>query len=96
MLSASDPAVELPRYKCHKEVQALKIRSIYTETVPEGLPLQPRTFLFFDEPGYAPRQVSPEYVAKHRPQPGWYFVVYEDGYESASPARAFEEGYTRI
>jgi hypothetical protein len=30
------------------------------------------------------------------PQPGGYFVVYKDGYKSFSPAKAFEEGYTRI
>lgn len=35
-------------------------------------------------------------MAKHKPVAGGYFVVYEDGYESFSPAKAFEEGYTRI
>jgi len=28
--------------------------------------------------------------------PGDYYVVYEDGYKSISPAKAFEEGYTLI
>lgn len=27
---------------------------------------------------------------------GGYYVVYEDGYESWSPAEAFEKGYTLI
>lgn len=27
---------------------------------------------------------------------GGYYVVYEDGFKSWSPAKAFEEGYTRI
>lgn len=40
--------------------------------------------------------VSAEYLAKHKPVVGGYFVVYVDGYESFSPATAFEEGYTRI
>jgi hypothetical protein len=31
-----------------------------------------------------------------RPKPGWYYVVYKDGYKSFSPPEAFEEGYTRI
>jgi hypothetical protein len=39
--------------------------------------------------------VSAEYLAKHKPEVGGYFVVYTDGYESYSPAKAFEEGYTR-
>ena len=33
---------------------------------------------------------------KHDPQAGGYYVVYADGYQSFSPAQAFEEGYTRI
>lgn len=35
-------------------------------------------------------------LARAEPEPGWYLVVYEDGYTSLSPAKAFEEGYTRI
>lgn len=37
-----------------------------------------------------------EYMQKHQPRAGGYFVVYKDGYESWSPAEAFEEGYTRV
>lgn len=40
--------------------------------------------------------VSKEWLDKHNPQPGGYYVVYQDGYASYSPAKAFEEGYTRI
>ena len=36
------------------------------------------------------------HVSRYMPKPGDYFVVYDDGYESYSPAKAFEEGYTRI
>jgi len=39
-------------------------------------------------------RVSAEYLAKHKPTSGGYYVVYKDGYESFSPAQAFEEGYT--
>lgn len=48
------------------------------------------------ENGYAPFAVSPEYCRKHKPQVGGYYVRYKDGYESFSPAQAFEEGYTRV
>ena len=48
------------------------------------------------EEGYAAFPVSREFVLKHRPQVGGYYVVYDDGYKSFSPAKAFEEGYTRI
>ncbi len=56
----------MPKYRCHKEVWALKIADVI------------------------------KYVRKHDPKPGGYYVVYEDGYTSWSPADAFEGGYTRI
>lgn len=40
--------------------------------------------------------VSSFQITKHNPQIGWYYVVYEDGYVSFSPAGAFEGGYTKI
>jgi RyR domain len=84
-----DATRELPRYKSHKTVQALKIARIETFSHSYGVTLHPA-----DE-GYTPFQVSSEFVAKHQPQPGGYFVRYDDGYTSYSPAKAFEEGYTR-
>ena len=52
--------------------------------------------LSFEEEGFGPNQVSKEYMDKHNPQVGGYYVVYQDGYKSFSPAEAFEDGYTRI
>ena len=46
--------------------------------------------------GYGRFHVGAEYVRKHNPQVGGYYVVHEDGYKSFSPADAFEGGYTRI
>ncbi|WP_244589494.1 Rha family transcriptional regulator [Escherichia coli] len=40
--------------------------------------------------------VSAEYICKHRPMSGGYYVVYEDGYESYSPAEVFESGYSKL
>jgi hypothetical protein len=40
--------------------------------------------------------VSENYIHKHNPQIGGYYVLYEDGYESFSPADAFESGYSLI
>ena len=42
------------------------------------------------------REVSRQYAVKHDPRAGGYFVVYEDGYESWSPAGVFEAGYSLI
>ncbi len=84
----------MPKYKCHKEVWALKIVKI--EDPHEVDPNPGTRLLHVSEPGYAPVLVSPKYIEKHNPQPGGYFVVYQDGYQSFSPAEAFESGYTRI
>jgi hypothetical protein len=85
---------EMPRYRCHKDVWALKIRDISDPTQP-GNESDGSRLLWFVEQGYAARRVGAAYVRKHEPKAGGYFVVYKDGYESFSPADVFEEGYSR-
>ena len=80
---------QMPRYECHKQVWALKIAAI--EHHPQG-----HATITPEEAGYAPFTVPMEYLAKHNPQAGGYYVVYEDGYKSFSPAGPFERGYSRI
>lgn len=80
---------QLPQYQCHKKVSALKIAEL-RPVVGGSAILTPA------DAGYVRFEVDQEYVAKHKPQVGGYYVVYEDGYRSYSPAKAFEEGYTRI
>ena len=46
--------------------------------------------------GFGPFFVDAKYLQRHKPEVGGYYVVYDDGYKSWSPAKAFEEGYTRI
>lgn len=84
-------AAELPRYRCHKEVWALKIAKIEHD-VGGGAPAT----ITPDDGRYAPFEVDAAYMHKHQPKVGGYYVVYRDGYKSFSPAEAFEEGYTRI
>jgi len=55
-----------------------------------------RTLIVPAEAPFAPFEVEPGYFLKHKPEVGGYFVQYEDGYKSYSPAKAFEEGYTRL
>ena len=87
---------EMPRYKCHKMVWALKI----AEIVPiRGAPNQESdgsAIITPAEDGFGPFRVDYSYMSKHKPQVGGYYVVYEDGYESYSPAGAFKAGYTLI
>jgi hypothetical protein len=81
------PAVELPQYKCHKVVRAAKITAFRQN----GNPDMPD--LVLGEIGGVVA-LLPDWHAKHKPHVGGYFVKYEDGYTSFSPAIAFEEGYT--
>ena len=90
----------MPKYQCHKQVWALKIKEIAHKPNPDatgnsaadsyGAVITPA-----DE-GYEPFDVSAEFVSKHNPQAGGYYVVYDDGYKSYSPAAAFESGYSLI
>lgn len=83
---------QFPRFRCHKEVRAVKI----AEVRPGRADFTgPGATLIAEENGM-PIAVSDEWVNKHDPEAGGYFVIYEDGYQSYSPAQAFESGYTRI
>ena len=81
----------LPKYKCHKEVHALKIAGISLPQNESG-----DAELAFEDERYAPILMKKAWLNKHNPEVGGYYVVYKDGYESYSPAKPFEEGYTRI
>lgn len=80
--------IEMPKYRCHKIVWALKIKSLTLNSTGDGT-----ATLVPEEERYAPFEVSAEYMTKHQPQAGGYYVVYPDGYKSFSPAAAFEDGY---
>ena len=86
----SEASVEMPRYRCHKEVWALRIAGISLPQNEAG-----DAELGFYEQGYAPKLMPRAWLDKHNPEVGGYFVVYKDGYQSFSPADAFEQGYTR-
>lgn len=79
---------EMPRYKCHKVVWALKIKSIEYNADTGGANIIP------EDDGYASFPVDQDYLKKHSPESGGYYVVYKGGYKSFSPADAFESGYT--
>ena len=81
---------EMPRYRCHKEVWALKIKTVDLLGFDQGAHLTP------EDPSFTSIPVSDAYCRKHHPFEGGYFIVYADGYMSFSPAKAFEEGYVAI
>jgi len=61
-----DESVEMPRYHCHKDVWALKIRDITDPTVP-GNESDGSRLLHFEDAGYGARRVSHDFVRKHLP-----------------------------
>lgn len=86
-------AAEMPRYRCHKEVWALKIASVAPGRMDGN---GPGSTLVFEDSHYLPLSIGEDWIAKHNPQDGGYLVAYRDGYLSFSPAAAFEEGYTKL
>lgn len=70
----------LPRYRCHKVVEALKVSAVGD-----------RVLMFYGD--WPPLRVTQEYMDKHKPQADGYWVQYSDGYQSWSPADVFEAGY---
>ena len=86
---SSGVAIEMPKYRCHKTVYALKIKHVVVEPT-NGHTIVP------ENRRYAPFQITDEYFQKHKPEAGGYFVQYADGYKSYSPSKAFEEGYKLV
>ena len=86
-----DEKEQLPRWQSHKKVWADKIVA--------AIPESPSMHGHWDLLCGGSRRVSLQ-LARRVPDGlspvGGYYVRYEDGYESWSPAKAFEEGYTRI
>lgn len=81
---------KLQRYKCHKMVHAAQIFAIMHGG--DGW-----TLLVDDANGERLLiAVKKEWVERHNPQPGGYYVRYKDGYSSWSPADTFERGYSEV
>ena len=96
MTDANDDK-QMPKYNCNKQVWALKIEKIKRHN--EGNPFAESdgsAIITPNDSGYAPFEVNHEYMRKHKPEVGGYYVVYKDGYKSFSPAKPFEEGYSLV
>ena len=90
---------EMPMYECHKKVWALKIAAIACDidkANEEQRETDGSAMITPADDGYGPFRVDANYMHKHKPEVGGYYVVYEDGYKSFSPAGAFESGYTPL
>ena len=85
---------DLPAWKCHKIVNAAKIMSVDVLDAELGeYALRLDSGVEGDIPSAV---VTQGWCEKHEPETGGYLVVYEDGYQSYSPAEPFESGYTLL
>lgn len=79
----------LQQYKCHKVVSAAKVTAIR-----ESFALSDHYELTIVGGGEEDTHVvTAEWFVNFSPVPGGYLVIYDDGYQSFSPAKAFEAGY---
>jgi hypothetical protein len=80
---------EMKTYRCHKIVQACKIKSVKlwsdNDSIAITLDDDAKTTKVFERSHQMARAVA-----------GDYYVIYDDGYTSRSPAKTFEAGYTEI
>lgn len=78
----------LPRWKCHKEVTAVKIMALEAH-------LDKSCTIAYDG-GTVKTQAGFMHRFKGIEDDLGYYVRYDDNYESWSPSKVFEEGYTRL
>jgi hypothetical protein len=77
--------IEIPRWRCHKEVRADRI--VAATPMHWQLACGGSVELSMELRARVPERTDPV---------GGYYVLYDDGFESWSPAQAFNDGYTRI
>jgi len=96
--SGGQASTPMPEYVSHKKVWALKIKAIHldSDARPRDEETDGSAIIVPEDRGFGPFRVPHAYVAKHQPKAGGYYVQYQDGYASWSPAEAFEEGYTKV
>lgn len=92
-MSEAPDVFQLPEYECHKRVRAAKIV--------QDIELVDKADhdLVLELPNAITRlhwEVGYPWYLKHKPEVGGYIVIYADGYVSYSPAKAFEEGYSKL
>lgn len=91
MIDENTETASLPLYKSHKTVRALEISSLAPHAAVDG-----KYVLTFTDTSYPPMSIAQAMLARYRPVRGDFYVVYEDGYASFSPRKAFVDGYTLV
>jgi hypothetical protein len=102
MTNEATRSKEMPKYRSHKVVHALKLADLWVSL--DGNNPGCHATIVPDDPAFSMIAVLPgdhlvpllaAAIDEHPSDPG-YLVVYADGYRSWSPTAAFEEGYSII
>jgi hypothetical protein len=82
---------EWPEYRSHKIVRAAKIVNQELDKAGNIIALEV-------DPGDGAKEwfKATEPAMTARGELGGYAVIYDDGYKSVSPAKIFEDGYTKV
>lgn len=90
-MSGIQAAAEMPKYKSHKTVHALKIANVQIN-------LDQSAMVTPVDEGFAPFEAPQGWGTRFKGggEDFGYYVVYDDGYASWSPTKAFEDGYTQV
>jgi hypothetical protein len=88
------PAVQLPRWQSYKKVWGDKIIEERVSQIPEVVYV--REWLLACGGLVQVSEALKNRVPEGMDPVGGYYVLYAGGFESWSPASAFEEGYRRI
>ena len=81
----------IPLWRCPKIVRGDKIIAIDADENDSEYPWRKWTLACGEV-----LDIPDSVVSRGFPQIGDYVVLYDDGYMSWSPVKAFEEGYTRV
>lgn len=90
-----DDAMKLPVWRSHKLVRASKILAIRNLNIHAEAAFQGHVQDWDVASGHT-LHIDQSVIRRNEPEVGDYFVLYEDGYRSWSPAAAFEGGYTQV
>ena len=86
---------EMPRYKGHHAVWALKIKEVRQS--PKSVVFEGGSWELVPElEAYAPITVGHNFILGQQPKAGDYYVCYTGGHICCLPSSAFEQAYTPV
>lgn len=92
---SGETQIGFPEYISHKRVNAAQIKGVVDRGSDSTTDENPLVDIFFEDKAYLPMQRI-NLRGKPTPAAGWYMVIYDGGYYSFSPKKAFEDGHSIV